>query len=210
MATANPSTSPAAAKKQGKLTSKDLIALGVFSVLFIVVTMLVIGLCSMSVIAYAASVALAAIPAGIVWTYVHARIPRFGTSLVMAAIFAIIIFAMGSGWPVALGLLAGGVVSEAARKLIGYRRFAGIAVGYALFQTCYAAGLFVPMFAAQDYYRSLMGSNSIDPAFMESLLATVTPETFVLIAAGSFAGGIVGALLGRAVLKKHFVRAGIA
>ena len=38
---------------------------------------------------------------------------------------------------------------------LGYGRFAGVAVGYALFETCWAAGLFVPMFASQDYYREL-------------------------------------------------------
>lgn len=128
----------------------------------------------------------------------------------MALVFAVIVFVIGSGWPVALGLAVGGVVSELARKALGYGRFAGVAVGYALFETCWAAGLFVPMFASQDYYRELMGSNSIDPAYMEALLSTVTPETFAIIAAVTFAGGIIGSLVGRAVFKKHLERAGIA
>ena len=96
------------------------------------------------------------------------------------------------------------------RKALGYGRFAGVAVGYALFETCWAAGIFVPMFAFQDYYRELMGSNSIDPAYMEALLSTVTPETFAIIAVVTFAGGIIGSLVGRGVFKKHLERAGIA
>lgn len=175
-------------KESGSLSSRDLIALGVFSLLFMVVSMLVVGITSMSVVAYCGCCAIAAIPAGIVWVYMHARVPRAGTSLIMALVFAVIVFVIGSGWPVALGL----------------------AVGYALFETCWAAGLFVPMFASQDYYRELMGSNSIDPAYMEALLSTVTPETFAIIAAVTFAGGIIGSLVGRAVFKKHLERAGIA
>ena len=189
-------------KESGSLSSRDLIALGVFSLLFMVVSMLVVGITSMS--------AIAAIPAGIVWVYMHARVPRAGTSLIMALVFAVIVFVIGSGWPVALGLVVGGVVSELVRKALGYGRFAGVAVGYALFETCWAAGLFVPMFASQDYYRELMGSNSIDPAYMEALLSTVTPETFAIIAVVTFAGGIIGSLVGRAVFKKHLERTGIA
>ena len=197
-------------KESGSLSSRDLIALGVFSLLFMVVSMLVVGITSMSVVAYCGCCAIAAIPAGIVWVYMHARVPRAVTSLVMALVFAVIVFVIGSGWPVALGLAVGGAVSELIRKAFGYGRFAGVAVGYALFETCWAAGLFVPMFASQDYYRELMGSNSIDPAYMEALLSTVTPETFAIIAVVTFAGGIIGSLVGRAVFKKHLERAGIA
>lgn len=196
-------------EKKG-LSTRDLISLGVFSLVFIIVSMLVVGITSVSVVAYCGCCAIAALPAGIVWVYLHARIPRAGTSLVMALVFAVIIFVMGSGWPMALGLAVGGILSEAVRKVAGYRRFAGVAVGYALFETCWAAGLFVPMFASQDYYRELMGSNSVDPAYMEALLSTVTPETFAIIAVVTFVCGVLGALLGRAVFKKHLERAGIA
>lgn len=196
--------------EERKLTSRDLIALGAFSLLFMIVSMLVVGITSISVFAYCGCCAIAAIPAGIIWIYMHVRIPRAGTSLVMAAVFAIVVFAVGSGWPVALGLLIGGSVSELVRGAVGRRRFSGIAVGYALFETCWAAGIFVPMFADQDYYRALMGSNNIDPSYMESMLSLVTPQTFAAIAAVTIVGALIGAFLGRAVFKKHFERAGIA
>ena len=70
--------------------------------------MLVVGITSMSVVAYCGCCAIAAIPAGIVWVYMHARVPRAGTSLIMALVFAVVIFVIGSGWPVALGLAVGG------------------------------------------------------------------------------------------------------
>ena len=87
-------------KESGSLSSRDLIALGVFSLLFMVVSMLVVGITSMSVVAYCGCCAIAAIPAGIVWVYMHARVPRAGTSLIMALVFAVIVFVIGSGWPV--------------------------------------------------------------------------------------------------------------
>lgn len=193
-----------------KLTSRDLITLGVFSLLFMTVSMLVVGITSASVIAYCGCCALAAIPAGIIWVYTHVRIPRAGTSLIMAAVFAIVVFAIGSGWPIALGLLVGGIASELVRGVVGRKRFMGIAIGYALFEVCWAAGIFVPMFANQDYYRALMGSNNIDPSYMESMLSFVTPQTFAVIAAVTIVGALMGAFLGRAIFKKHFERAGIA
>ena len=44
-------------KESGGLSSRDLIALGVFSLLFMVVSMLVVGITSMSVVAYTAAAA---------------------------------------------------------------------------------------------------------------------------------------------------------
>ena len=195
-------------RKRRPLSSKDLIAIGVFSLLFIIVSMLVVSIASISLIVYLGACALAAIPAGVVWAYLHVRIPRFGTSLIMGAVFALLIFVMGSGWPVALGLVAGALLSEAARAIAGYGRFAGIAVGYALFETAWAAGLFAPMFAC-GLLQKPHGVEQHRPVVSNALLSTVTPEVFALIAAITFAGGIAGALLGRAVLKRHFEKAGI-
>lgn len=195
---------------RGKLSSRDLVTLGVFSVLFIVITMLVVGLCSMSIVAYLASCAIAAIPAGVVWVYVHIRIPRFGTSLVMATVFALAIFLMGSGWPMAVALIVGGLLSEVARKIAGPGKFAGISIGYGLFMASWSVGLFAPMLTLIDYYRELQASNNIDPAFTEALFNALTPETLAFIALGTFAGAVVGALVGRAVFKKHLRRAGVA
>lgn len=45
-------TAKAKQKESGSLSSRDLIALGVFSLLFMVVSMLVVGITSMSVVAY--------------------------------------------------------------------------------------------------------------------------------------------------------------
>lgn len=210
MATTAKASSVQRQKNREKLSSRDLVTLGVFSVLFIVIAMFVVGLCSMSIVAYLASCAIAAIPAGIVWVYVHVRIPRFGTSLVMATVFALAIFLMGSGWPMAVALIFGGLLSEAARKVAGPGRFSGIAIGYGLFMASWSVGLFAPMITLIDYYRELQASNNIDPAFTEALFSALTPETLALIALGTFAGAIVGASVGRAVFRKHFRRAGVA
>ena len=207
---ASSATTPTTFKKKEKLTSRDLISLGVFSVLFIVVSMLIVGITSLSLFPYLASCGLAAIPAGIIWVYVHVRIPRFGTSLVMATVFALFVFLAGSGWPMTLGLVVGGLLSEAARKVFGYGRFAGIAVGYGLYMASWSVGEFTPMITMMDYYRELQASNNVDPAFTQALFDTLTPEALILFAVIAFVGAIIGAFLGRAVFKKHFQRAGIA
>ena len=52
-------TAKAKQKESGSLSSRDLIALGVFSLLFMVVSMLVVGITSMSVVAYCGCCAIA-------------------------------------------------------------------------------------------------------------------------------------------------------
>ena len=53
-------TAKAKQKESGSLSSRDLIALGVFSLLFMVVSMLVVGITYMSVVAYCGCCARAA------------------------------------------------------------------------------------------------------------------------------------------------------
>ena len=59
--------------KQG-LRAKDLIALGVFGLIYFVATMLVMGVLSMSVVGFLVAPAVSSILAGIVWTYL--RVPH--------------------------------------------------------------------------------------------------------------------------------------
>ena len=45
---------------------------------------------------------------------------------------------------------------------------------------------------------------------MNELMTYLQPEMYPVLLVACFATGIIGGFIGRAILKKHFVRAGIA
>ena len=47
-------------------------------------------------------------------------------------------------------------------------------------------------------------------AYVNELMTYLQPEMYPVLLVACFATGIIGGFIGRAVLKKHFVRAGIA
>lgn len=192
-----------------KLKTRDLVTLGVFSVLFFVVTMLVISLCSISVVAYLLGPAIAAIPAGIIWQYMHARVPRPWAMLVPGLLFAIVDLLIGSGWPIALGIAVGAVLSELVSQVGKCRKFWFNALAYGVFNVCFALGMCVPMVWMQDYYTQLMSSNAVNQEFGAQIMNVVDPAALCGIAAAAFVGAIIGSLLARLFLKRHFERAGI-
>lgn len=92
--------------KQG-LRAKDLIALGVFGLIYFVATMLVMGVLSMSVAGFLVAPAVSSILAGIVWTYLRVRVPKPWAMLIPGFLCGIVMFLIGTGWPVAVSYFVG-------------------------------------------------------------------------------------------------------
>ena len=67
----------------------------------------------------------------------------------------------------------------------------------------------MPMWVMRDSYFEYM-SSSMGTEYVATVMS-LTPEwMFFVLMIVAFIAGIIGALLGKSVLKKHFKRAGIA
>ena len=89
-----------------KLTSKDLITIAIFSVVFA----LMFGglsLVGMIPVIYPFTTGIILIPCGIVWMYLRVKVPKKGSILVQTVIMALIQLLFGSFWPGIVCILAG-------------------------------------------------------------------------------------------------------
>ena len=108
-------TSAAPLAASGRLTAKDIVLLAVFGVVTFFVMMAVAMVCSFSTDMAWWTHAIGSIPAGIVWTYLMARVPKRGAAFIAGAIMALLGFVMGYGivgiWMAfPLGLTSAGIL----------------------------------------------------------------------------------------------------
>ena len=168
------------------LGTRDLIALGVYSALYIVV-MFIAGMpfAFSPVLTYALPVSAAFFCAP-VYLLLVAKVPRRG------AVAALV-----------LGAAAGEV------SALGRFRSPGLnTVGYMVFALAPLAS-YVMVWLNQSYYRDYLEGKGTDRAYMSTMLDAASQWLLVAVVLGTLLAAWLGTLLGRRMLARHFTRAGI-
>lgn len=119
----------------------------------------------------------------------------------------IFFYLIGYGWIGLLGWVLGGILSDVVLKIGGYQKFKVTVLSYA----CFCLGIMgCPAnlwFAGEAYWENIHTSMGDQYA---NTLQSLMPSWMMYVGfALLFVGGILGALLGHKMLKKHFGRAGI-
>ena len=86
--------------------SKGLYHAGHFTVLFFAVVMVCIFASAATVVTFAFGSAIAAIPGGIIYMLMRAKVPKAGSVLLSGVVIGLIEFLIGAGWAVAVGFIA--------------------------------------------------------------------------------------------------------
>ncbi|ACV23578.1 conserved hypothetical integral membrane protein [Slackia heliotrinireducens] len=191
-----------------KINSKDLINVGIFTALYFVVCMVVafIGFIPiLMVIMPAACALIGAIPFMLFLT----RVDKFSMVTLMGTILGLVTVLMGRPLPALLFGVAAGLLADLFLKSSNYSSTSKSVVGCAIF-SLWIMGMALPMFFGyHDAYLESLRSGYGD-AYVQTL-AGITPDwmffvNIVLI----FVAGLAGGFIGSKVLKKHFVKAGMA
>ena len=80
-----------------KMKAKDFITLGIFTVLFFAVVMVCIFASAATVVTFAFGSAIAAIPGGIIYMLMRAKVPKAGSVLLSGVVIGLIEFLIGAG-----------------------------------------------------------------------------------------------------------------
>ena len=189
------------------IQAKDLISLGLFTVLYFV-----LGCCVAIPIGFVPIFVpvlgtLWAIITGIPFMLYVTRVKTFGLITLMAILSGLLMGLTGMGfWGVPMGAVFG-LLGDLILKSGGYRSAAKILVGYAVF-SLWMVGTYIPMyFMVEASYESFAAS--FGDEYATQVMAVMPPWSLALVVVGIFLGALVGGLLGRRLLRKHFARAGI-
>lgn len=188
------------------LKTKDLVTIGVFAVVYFV-GMFVVGLMGMVPILF------------LVWPFVNAvimsvpvmlflaKVPKPWALFIFTVFAPLVMFLMGHTYVTLVHGIIIAVLAELVRKSLGYKTMRGNMMANAVF-SLWACGSLLQMFFVKELYMEIT-VRMMGLEYANALEQLITWPNMALVYAGAFIGGLIGAYLGRSMLKKHFEKAGI-
>ncbi len=190
-----------------RLNGKDLINVGVYTAITMII-MFAVGSLNAFPPVYPALMVIWPLVCAIPMMLYYTKIKKFGMLTLTGIIIGAFFFLMGYMWVALVVMGAAGFVGDLVLRFGGYQRFSAHALSYAVYCLGMIAGPLLLWFAGATYWDQIaksMGAEYVSALqqFMPSWMLYVSIPLL-------FLSGLVGAFLGRKMLRKHFQRAGIA
>ena len=193
--------------KTEKLRIKDLVTIGVFTVIYFVL-MFASGMVGMVPILYLAYPTLAGIITGIVVMLFMAKVQKPWGLFILGLICSLIVIAMGNTYVIVIHAVISMVIAELLRKKGEYKSFKYNMLSFAVFNT-WICGFLMQILLAKDKVIELAETRGMGHDYIIKLISLLNYRSMILVYIGAIVGGILGAYIGKVFLKKHFEKAGI-
>ena len=193
--------------KTEKLRIKDLVTIGVFTVIYFVL-FFVAGMVGIVPILYLAYPTLAGIITGIVAMLFMAKVQKPWGLFLLGLICSLIVIAMGNTYIIVIHAVISMVIAELLRKKGKYRSFKYNMLSFAIFNT-WICGFLMQILLAKDKVIELAETRGMGHDYIMKLITLLNFRSMILVYIGAIVGGILGAYIGKVFLKKHFEKAGI-
>ena len=190
-----------------KLSVKDLISIGLFSVIYFIGFMIA-GMLGYIPICVVFLPFIAGVLGGIPFVLLALRVQKFGAVTLLGLLVGLLSFIMGQTWmSIPFGLVFG-LVADFIMKSGSYRTWSKNLLSYSVF-SLWTIGTMLPMWIMRDSYFASYANNGATDAYIEAVMKLTPTYMIAVVALLGLVGGFLGAMLGKAVLKKHFKKAGI-
>ena len=190
-----------------KLVIKDLVTIGVFTVIYFVL-MFLSGMVGMVPILYLAYPTLAGIITGIVVMIFMAKVQKPWGLFILGLICSLIVIAMGNTYVIVIHAVISMVIAELLRKKGEYKSFKCNMLSFAVFNT-WICGFLMQILLAKDKVIGLAETRGMGHDYIIKLISLLNYRSMILVYIGAIVGGVLGAYVGKVFLKKHFEKAGI-
>ena len=188
------------------MKGKDLINIGIFSAIYFVIVFIVAMLGFIPIFLPLLAV-LVPLLGGIPFMLFLTRVKKFGMIWIMSVIMGLLMLLTGMSWPPLAVSAVSGLLAELVYKSGDYKSASKAVITNGVFSLWIAANYLPLFFAAEKYWstRQNFGQDYIDTV-TKLMPKWMCPVMF----AAAFICGVLGGLLGKALMKKHFEKAGIA
>lgn len=189
-------------KNDNKLNARDLITLGIFNAIAMVVYMLVSSLFCMTILGSLIATAAVYLVIGVVYLLPAIKIRKRGVFLISGLILAIVSLASGQVYHL-ISVIIGGIIAELFAG--DYSTSKKISSAFVDLMTFDFIGINLPIFAFGPSYILERGARfGITEAAINSSLKYFTWSTFIILLVLNIVCAIVGAWIGMKIIKKHF------
>lgn len=191
-----------------KLEVKDLINVGLFTALYFV-CFFTTGMIGYIPVFMVLIPFLCPIVAGIPFMLFLTKVKKFGMITIMGTILSLLMVITGHPWIIVVFGVSLGLIADLIMRIGNYKSIKASIIGYGVFSEWLMGAIIILFFGfRQDHFASMR--SGYGDVYVDKLMALTPSWVFWVMILLAFAGGIIGALLGKAVLKKHFKKAGMA
>ena len=191
--------------KEKKLKIKDLVTIGVFAVIYLVI-MFSVGMIGVIPILFLIYPTILGIVSGTVVMLFMAKVQKPWALLIFGMLTPIFMMVEGHTYILVLHAFVVILIAELIRRAGNYNSFKYNMLSFAIFNTWICGSLMQMLWAREKYIELSM---MMGKEYVEALERLVTYPHMALVYIGAILGGLIGANIGRILLKKHFIKAGI-
>ncbi|MDO5718416.1 MAG: MptD family putative ECF transporter S component [Tissierellia bacterium] len=188
------------------LEIKDLITIGIFSVIYIFI-IFVVGMLGTIPILFLFYPAFIALVAGIVIMLFMAKVPKKWALFILATIPAILFVIFGHTYFLLIHAILFNLIAEFIFRKGEFKSFKHNAIAYAFMSLSGLGGPMQMLFVRDKYFEILSQAASEEYILLVERL--ITYPNMLIMYLLTFVAAIAGAFIGKKILKKHFVKAGI-
>lgn len=195
-------------EKTEKLNVRDLVNAGLFSVLIFITTFLS-GMIGFVPILIPVVPLVYGIVSGPVYMLYSTKIKKAGMIFIQTIVITLAFVATGHGPWVLLTAVAAGLLGEAVLRKGRYKSVKYARLAYTV-QSIYGLGNWLPIYFARDAYIRQMLDMGYGEEYTQEMMSVLPNWTLPILVILTMLGAYIGCTIGIKMLKKHFVKAGMA
>ena len=199
---------PVSAPASPKLAAKDLVLVGVLGAVAGAVCMVISLLCGMSPVTNPLYAIIAAIPVGIVYMLMLAKVPKHGPIIVTGILVGGVLFVLGMYWSMCLAYCILGVVADLLAGSGNFRNKGRNLLSYMIFvlSPVFPYGM---LWFDRDAYVQYLVEKGTEQTYMDTMVSTAQNWMLPAMIIGVLICAAISGLVGQKLLKKHFEKAGV-
>ncbi len=196
-------------RKTNSLQTENFITIGVFSLIYFAVAFIIGGIAQMTPITFPFMPMIVAIFTGSVFMLYAAKTPKKGAVFILGILAGLLLFITGMFWMMSVFFIVLGFIADRIAASGNFKSFRKNLTAYCIFALA-PMGAYLPMAimpAQFDEFMRKKGNVSSFSDIIHSIGANWWAIPAMLL--GTLICAIIGGMIGKKLLKKHFEKAGI-
>ena len=189
-----------------KLKGKDLVNIGIFAAIYFVINM-VLSFLGFIPLILLLMVVITPIIGGTPFMLFLTKVRKFGMITIFAVIIGVLMMLTGMGFYAIFTSLIFGLAADLIAKSGNYSSVSKSMMATTVY-SCWVWGNFLPIFIGRDAYIAQYTERGMQE-YADTMMKLTPMWVCPVMLIAAFIAGIIGALIGKALLKKHFEKAGI-
>lgn len=194
-------------KTKNTLQAKDLVNVGIYAAIYLVITM-ILSFLSLVPIFHPLLTIICPIVGSIPFMLFLTKTKKFGMITIMGVIMGVVMLLTGMGYYCLITGFVAALLADFVAKSGSYVSTKKSVLASGIFSLWYIGNYLAVFITREAHYRHVI--EGYGKAYADSYMSFYPNWMLPVLLAACFFSGIIGGILGKKVLKKHFKKAGIA